>query len=80
MQYCCLYLKMPIWEEDGYIPWEQAREGRRVAQWGVRYDYTNQAHASRVAWAVRAPESAALGGPPPGVSWLISQLSMANQG
>lgn len=25
--------------EDASIPWEVATEGRRVAQWGYRYDY-----------------------------------------
>ncbi|CAK9051073.1 unnamed protein product [Durusdinium trenchii] len=29
-------------EECQEIPWEKAIEGRRVAQWGVRYDYTTQ--------------------------------------
>ena len=33
-------------EETISIPWERALEGRRVAQWGVRYDYTNQAPAN----------------------------------
>jgi len=28
---------------DTDIPWEKATEGRRVAQWGVRYDYSPQA-------------------------------------
>eukprot|EP00930_Biecheleria_cincta_P063302 TRINITY_DN48831_c0_g1_i1.p1 TRINITY_DN48831_c0_g1~~TRINITY_DN48831_c0_g1_i1.p1 ORF type:complete len:457 (+),score=54.45 TRINITY_DN48831_c0_g1_i1:90-1460(+) len=28
--------------EDAAIPWETAIEGRRVAQWGVRYDYARQ--------------------------------------
>lgn len=27
---------------DTEIPWEKAIEGRRVAQWGVRYDYSRQ--------------------------------------
>ena len=27
--------------EDGSIPWERAPEGRRVAQWGYRYDYSS---------------------------------------
>ncbi|CAE8603191.1 unnamed protein product, partial [Polarella glacialis] len=25
------------------VPWEKAREGRRVVQWGARYDYSKQA-------------------------------------
>ena len=29
-------------QHDSAIPWEQAIEGRRVAQFGVRYDYTTQ--------------------------------------
>ncbi|CAE7238448.1 unnamed protein product [Symbiodinium natans] len=29
-------------QEDTSIPWERAIEGRRVAQWGVRYDYDKQ--------------------------------------
>eukprot|EP00931_Biecheleriopsis_adriatica_P042292 TRINITY_DN24103_c0_g1_i2.p1 TRINITY_DN24103_c0_g1~~TRINITY_DN24103_c0_g1_i2.p1 ORF type:complete len:413 (-),score=52.11 TRINITY_DN24103_c0_g1_i2:26-1264(-) len=28
--------------QDADIPWEKAKEGRRVAQWGVRYDYSRQ--------------------------------------
>ncbi len=27
--------------EDASIPWEVATEGRRVAQWGYRYDYAS---------------------------------------
>eukprot|EP01046_Picozoa_sp_COSAG06_P080551 COSAG06_NODE_27821_length_585_cov_7.133745_1_plen_63_part_10 len=26
---------------DASIPWEVATEGRRVAQWGYRYDYAS---------------------------------------
>ena len=35
--------KLTNWlKEDKEIPWEYAIEGRRVAQWGVRYDYDKQ--------------------------------------
>ena len=37
-------------DTDGTIPWERAREGRRVAQYGARYDYASQ--------GVEAPGSA----------------------
>ena len=37
------WLKLQSWMEvDTEIPWEHAIEGRRVAQWGVRYDYVKQ--------------------------------------
>lgn len=47
-RWCCAksptdWAKLKTWMEEMIsIPWERALEGRRVAQWGVRYDYTNQ--------------------------------------
>ena len=36
-------IKLSSWlDKNECIPWEQAIEGRRVAQWGVRYDYSKQ--------------------------------------